>query len=91
MLFYTKIVIFYICARHLTTSVYNVQNRANIIKTRKSSFLPEKSKKGKNALHSVEYAVAAAVLAHSTEGDYMLCSEEEVMNLVKNGSAKVQR
>ena len=48
-------------------------------------------KKGKNALHSVEYAVAAAVLAHSTEGDYMLCSEEEVMSLVKNGLAKVQR
>ena len=48
-------------------------------------------KKGKNALQSVEYAVAAAVLAHSTEGDYMLCSEEEVMSLVKNGSAKVQR
>ena len=48
-------------------------------------------KKGESALHSVEYSVAAAVLAHSIEGDYMLCSEEEVSALVKNGSAKVQR
>ena len=47
--------------------------------------------KGENARIAVDYAVAAAVLAHSTEGDYMLCSAEEIDALVKNGSAKVQR
>ena len=43
------------------------------------------------ALRTVEYATAAATLAHSLEGDYMLCGKDEVEALVQNGSAKVQR
>lgn len=45
----------------------------------------------KNPDEAVEFSTAAAVLAHSVEGDYTLVSVDEVDSLVNFGSAKVQR
>lgn len=40
---------------------------------------------------SIDFAVCSAVLNHSIEGDFNIVTTDEIFQLMKNGSAKVQR
>ena len=47
---------------------------------------------GKGPQDAISFAVAASCLKHTVEGDYVVASEKEVLNLVKGGgSGRVQR